>query len=324
MTLEGLALSRSTHDRAAERRTDDSLLDRMLGDPGAQAMLLHAGRVLVRGDHDGLRLALMPAPAALHAVAGHALTPIFLGREKQGFDVVALLLAGAPGEEPPDPGRFADARPGSASRDWMDLRAAGERLDATGAGLMTSAVAVANWHDLHPRCARCGSPTRVTAAGWSRTCPHCGAQHFPRTDPAVIMAVVDEEDRLLLGHQKSWPDKRYSTLAGFVEAGESLEAAVRREVYEESGVRVGEVSYRGSQPWPFPASLMLGFRAQALSTTITVDGDEIANARWWTREELTIDVASGDVLLPPPVSIARRLVEEWYGRPIKDAGGAWR
>jgi NAD+ diphosphatase len=138
------------------------------------------------------------------------------------------------------------------------------------------------------------------------------------------MAVVDDADRLLLGRQSRWPERRYSTLAGFVEPGESLEAAVRREVAEETGVVVDDVTYLGSQPWPFPSSLMLGFRAHASSTDISVDGEEVAQAGWWTREQLATDVADRVILLPPRVSIARRLIENWYGEPIRDAAEAWR
>ncbi|MFZ0160035.1 MAG: NAD(+) diphosphatase, partial [Kineosporiaceae bacterium] len=197
-------------------------------------------------------------------------------------------------------------------------------LDDTGAGILTAAVALAHWHRTHPRCSRCGEPTVAVQAGWARSCPACRAEHYPRTDPAVIMSIVDDAGRILLGRQAVWPEKRFSTLAGFVEPGESLEAAVRREVFEESGVRVGEVSYRGSQPWPFPSSLMLAFRGRATTTATTVDGVELAQARWWSREELALDVATGELLLPPPVSIARRLIEDWFGSTIRDGGGAWR
>jgi NAD+ diphosphatase len=215
-------------------------------------------------------------------------------------------------------------RPAPAGGRWVGLREVGTLLDGTGAGLLTTGVALTNWHSTHPRCARCGEPTEPAASGWSRRCPACGAEHYPRTDPAVIMSVIDDADRILLGRQAAWPPKRYSTLAGFVEPGESLEAAVRREVFEEAGIRVGDVTYSGSQPWPFPSSLMLGFRARATSTDIQVDGEELAHARWWSRDELAADVASGELLLPPGVSIARRLIEQWYGGPLVGAGEAWR
>jgi NAD+ diphosphatase len=225
----------------------------------------------------------------------------------------------------PTPDADGDAAPlldklTGPGRRWAGLRDVGTLLDDTGAGLFTAALALANWHAVHPRCARCGTPTVVVQAGWARSCPACGAEHYPRTDPAVIMAVVDDDGRLLLGRQAAWPPKRYSTLAGFVEPGESLEAAVRREVAEEAGVVVGAVEYRGSQPWPFPSSLMLGFRGHAVGTAVEVDGVELAHARWWTREEFEADLASGELMLPPRVSIARRLIEDWYGGPVAGEG----
>jgi NAD+ diphosphatase len=140
-----------------------------------------------------------------------------------------------------------------------------------------------------------------------------GSEHYPRTDPAVIMAVVDADDRLLLGRQASWPEGRFSTLAGFVEPGESLESAVRREVAEEVGIAVGAVRYLGSQPWPFPSSLMLGFTARAESTTVVRGDGEIAEARWYTRPELLADIRSGHFHVGPSISISRRLIEHWYG-----------
>ncbi len=235
---------------------------------------------------------------------------LFLGTDDLDRDHVAVRV-----EEPPE-------LPDGAR--WAGLREVGAVLDDTGVGVLTTAVALIAWHINHPRCARCGSPTDVAQAGWVRHCPVCDAEHYPRTDPAVIMAVVDGDDRILLGRQASWPQRRFSTLAGFVEPGESLEDAVRREVAEESGVVVGEVSYRGSQPWPFPSSLMLGFRGEAVSTRITPDGHELAQAAWWGREELLDDVRTGRLLLPSSVSIARRLIEDWFGRPLDGSQETWR
>jgi NAD+ diphosphatase len=202
-----------------------------------------------------------------------------------------------------------------------DTRAAGLRelallLDDRAAGLVVQAVALANWHAVHPCCARCGAPTEVVCAGHLRRCPVDASEHYPRTDPAVIMAVVDAENRLLLARQAGWPKRRYSTLAGFVEPGESLENAVRREVLEEVGVRVGTVEYLGSQPWPFPSSLMLGFRARAETTDLAFGDDEISEAQWYDRDALTAAIASGDVVVPPSASISRRLIEHWYGEPL--------
>jgi NAD+ diphosphatase len=206
-----------------------------------------------------------------------------------------------------------------ADREWSHLRAVGTAMSARDAGLGVTAVALAAWHSSHRCCPQCGSPTVVGHAGWVRHCTTDGVDQYPRTDPAVIMAVVDADDRLLLGHATHWPERRYSTLAGYVEPGEGLEQAVRREVDEEVGVRVGEVAYRGSQPWPFPASLMLAFRAEATSTEITVDGVEMSEAHWFTRAELADAVRAGDVLLPGRASIARALIEEWFGEALPGA-----
>ena len=151
---------------------------------------------------------------------------------------------------------------------------------------MVHAVALENWQRLHRFCSRCGERTVIAAAGHIRRCPACGAEHYPRTDPAVIMLVTDDQDRALLGRQVHWPEGRFSTLAGFVEPGESIEQSVVREVAEEAGVTVGEVEYVASQPWPFPSSLMLGFMARATSSEIHVDGEEIHEARWFSREDL--------------------------------------
>jgi NAD+ diphosphatase len=254
--------------------------------------------------------------------------PLFLGEDAAGRAYVALALAAdaptldevalldPPSARPAAGGTSAGAATGPPR--WAGLREVGSLLDDAGAGLFTAALALGNWHAVHTHCARCGTPTEVVQAGWARSCPQCGAEHYPRTDPAVIMAVVDDDERILLGRQATWPPKRYSTLAGFVEPGESLEAAVRREVAEEAQVEIGEVEYRGSQPWPFPSSLMLGFRAHALTTGAEADGVELVSARWWTREQLAADIARRELMLPPRVSIARRLIEDWYGGPLDD------
>ena len=193
----------------------------------------------------------------------------------------------------------------------QNLREVGAALDAADAGLMVNAVALDNWHRTHPRCPRCGEPTTMVQGGQARRCDNDGSTHFPRTDPAVIMLVHDGADRCLLGRQPSWPERRFSCLAGFVEAGESAEAAVVREVAEEVGVRITAVEYRASQPWPFPCSLMLGFRALAADGPVVLADGEIAEARWRTRGQLREALSSGEVLLPPPVSIAYQLITEW-------------
>lgn len=178
------------------------------------------------------------------------------------------------------------------------------------------ALAVLNWHRRHPRCPLCGEGTVIDQAGWVRRCPADDSQHFPRVDPAVIMLVIDDAERALLGRQSRWPETWFSTLAGFVEPGETLENAVAREVLEEVGVTVADVDYRGSQPWPFPSSLMLGFHATARTTDLSPDLGEIADARWFSRSELRAACESGAVRLPPRFSISRWLIELWFGSEL--------
>jgi len=203
----------------------------------------------------------------------------------------------------------------------VGLRQAASLLSDRDAGLFTHAVALANWHAGHTHCPRCGTPTVPVAAGHARHCPADGSEHFPRIDPAVIMLVTDPGDRCLLARNRRWPPRRVSILAGFVEPGESAEQAVAREVGEETGITVSQIRYVGSQPWPMPQSLMLGFRARAsASLDIHVDDDEIAEARWYSRADLRNAVAAAELLLPPPVSIAHRIIEAWYGQ---DLPGAW-
>ena len=187
------------------------------------------------------------------------------------------------------------------------------------AAVATAAVALDQWHRLHTHCPRCGEHTRSAMSGWERRCPADGTSHFPRTDPAVIVVINDADDRILLARQGTWPERRHSLVAGYVEPGETAEQAVAREVLEEVGIRVTDLEFLGSQPWPFPASLMLCYRARALDTDIRVDGVEIVEAAWWTRDGFAADVASGALLLPSGVSIARRAVEDWFGRSLREA-----
>jgi NAD+ diphosphatase len=213
---------------------------------------------------------------------------------------------------------LARAKPGLRP---ADLREAAALLNDRDAGLFTHAVALANWHATHTHCPRCGTPTVTVAAGHAQRCPADGSEHFPRIDPAVIMLVTDPDDRCLLARNRRWPERRVSILAGFVEPGESAEQAVAREVGEETGITVARVRYVGSQPWPMPQSLMLGFRASAAGDLeLRVDDDEIAEAHWFSRDELRSALASREILLPPPVSIAHRLIESWYGEELP---GVW-
>lgn len=190
------------------------------------------------------------------------------------------------------------------------LREIGDQLSDNERDVAAAATAIANWHRMEPICPQCGGPTQVINGGFARHCEVCSTDHFPRTDPAVIVAVVDSADRLLLGGQAAWGN-RVSVLAGFVEAGESLEQAIHREIGEEVDVALSELHYFGSQPWPFPRSLMLGFFARATSTDICVDADEIAYADWYTRDALTAALESGKIGLPGASSIASRLIQAW-------------
>jgi len=227
-----------------------------------------------------------------------------------GLGAGALPGPGSAPAVPPEPG----IRPAG-------LRQAGPLLGDRDAGLLTEAVALANWHATHTHCPRCGAVTEPILAGHARRCPVDDSEHFPRVDPAVIMLITDDNDRCLLAHNRTWPAGRVSILAGFVEPGESLEQAVSREVGEETGLRVSGLHYVGSQPWPMPRSLMLGFVARAPGgQEIVVDGEEIAEARWFTREDLLAAVSAREVLLPPPVSIAHQIIVSWYGAPLP---GSW-
>ena len=194
------------------------------------------------------------------------------------------------------------------------LREVGGSLSDVERDVAAAATALVRWHQLEPMCPRCGGPTLVTDGGYARHCERCDEQHFPRTDPAVIVAVVDVDDRILLGRQASWGN-RVSVLAGFVEAGESLEQTIHREIAEEVDVTLDRIRYFGSQAWSFPRSLMTGFFARAATTAVCVDADEIAWAGWFTREELTAQLEAGTIGLPGPSSIAHRLIATWRSEP---------
>nr|WP_297429008.1 NAD(+) diphosphatase [uncultured Actinotalea sp.] len=322
-----LPLSRATVDRAAHRRAAAGTLADAWSDPRAQVLLLHEGRLAVVRDDDGVRLDLR-SPADLPGLAPDrtpdAVLRLFLGDDgAAAYHAVVLpdtTWAGAATVDIEGVVTSADDLVGRLT--WATLRDVGHTLGDRDAGLAATAVGLAAWHDRHPRCARCGARTEPNLSGWTRRCTEDGSEHYPRTDPAVIMAVLDAEDRILLGHAPHWPARRFSTLAGYVEPGESLEGAVRREVAEEVGVVVGEVSYRGSQPWPFPASLMLAFVARATTTDLRLDQEEITDARWFTREELVAAVGAGEVLLPMRTSVARALIEDWLGHPVDGDGTA--
>jgi NAD+ diphosphatase len=198
---------------------------------------------------------------------------------------------------------------------FKTLREVGGNLDAEDLTLAMHAVGLANWHENHTHCSKCGAQTVSDLGGSVRVCVEDSTQHHPRTDPAVIVLVRDADDRILLGHQPIWPEKRFSTFAGFVETGESFEECVSREVFEEAGVYPSQVKYITSQPWPFPASIMIAFEAFAeRPQDARPDGQEITAVRWLSRDEMKQTVASGEILLPPGISVARRMIESWYTR----------
>jgi len=285
-----LALSRHAHDRLGNQRIDDAWVEARWAEPSTRVMLLHRNTVAIDEARKG---PVYVSPAE----AGEGVR-VLLGWE-DGTTYFAVLLPVSP-----------------ENAQMAGLREIGSMLGDRDAGLVTHAIAMANWHRVYQHCPRCAGTLRSEQAGHVLRCRQCERQQFPRTDPAVIMLVVDDE-RCLLGHNaKSHRERGYSTLAGFVEPGESLEHAVRREILEEVGISVGAVTYKGSQPWPLPGSLMVGFFADAQSSEIAVDGDEISDARWFTRDALLAATQSGEILLPPGISIARRLIETWYGGPL--------
>lgn len=213
-------------------------------------------------------------------------------------------------------------------QDFHSLRTIGAQLNDLEIGAAVHALALTQWHAAHQRCAKCGESTHATFAGAVRECDKCGASHHPRTDPAVIVLVKDIQDRILLGRQKIWPAKRFSTFAGFVEPGESFESCVIREVAEECGGKVTDMKYLGSQPWPFPASIMIAYEATITNPdSVKADGEEIEEIIWLTRKELHEKTSSGDLLLPPIISVARAMINAWYGPNAAaelQGGESWR
>jgi NAD+ diphosphatase len=293
---DALPLVGASLDRDARRRSDG--IEAILADPRVRVVRVRRGRVA--GDESGLHLGTEVADRAEVA---------YLGRDADGWSYVADLGTGLPAT---DPERALDDPQGPPP--GISVRDVGWQLEPHDAALATAALAMANWHSAHRFCPRCGAPAVIAVAGWERRCEAEGSAQYPRTDAAVIMAITDDDDRLLLGHGVAWPANQFSVPAGFVEPGETLEAAVRREVAEETAIEVGEVTYQGSQPWPFPASLMLGFRGRALTAEPRPDGVEVTDAMFVTRDELTRLLTSQAIRLPRPTSIAHHLIREWYGQ----------
>lgn len=305
-------------DRASAERTKPGMVTEAASRPGTLAMVLSGREALV--SESGL--VLMEAPVLLSRLADAAAPAaelIYLGAALDTSHIPAgteIVLVVLPAPLP------AEVTGAPADSQWIGFRAVAGRLNATDTALFIQASAIANWHATHTHCPRCGSPTFVEAGGWVRRCPSDNSEHYPRTDPAIIVTVVGPDGRLLLGGGGAMDAKMHSTLAGFVEPGESLEQAVAREISEEVGVRVTACQYLGSQPWPFPASLMLGFTAITADTEARPDGVEVTRARWFTRPELQAAVLTGEILIPSRLSISRALIEHWYGGRIADPAPA--
>lgn len=327
-----LPLARYRVDRDHAARERPQLFDELAAEPTSCFIAIWRGEVLLAASatqtpdasHSSPTSPTPDASANAHTAApALALLPfttapaeglrVYLGRTLQaeggvpgGAAVVAVVLDDESG---------ASLEPDVAR--WGSPRTLGHRLSDRDAGLAMEALGMANWHATHAFSPRTGNPTVAGRAGWVRVDSETGVELFPRTDAAIIVGVTDGDGRLVLGSNALWESNRFSLLAGFVEPGESLEAAVIREVFEESGLRVMNPQYVGSQPWPFPASLMLGFRAEldpAHANDLRPDGDEILDLRWFTRDELAAN--RGEILLPGRTSIARAIIEDWFGATL--------
>lgn len=309
-----LALGREHIDRDAVSRTSAELLNGLRHDASTRILLVHDGKAAASVE------ATPGAIAELLYFTGEDIvdeTPlVYLGRDLDDESAyLAAFIATAENLR----GRAADL----SENDWHDLRVIGSELSNRDSGLFTQALALYNWHKAHEHSPATGSQTVAEDAGWVRRAVSDDSQVFPRTDPAVIVLVTDDNDRILLGNNAMWESNRYSLLAGYVEPGESLESAAVREVFEESGLRVVDPVYLGSQPWPFPASIMLGFTARLAPgehpENHAADGEEILSLRWFTRDELK--AALDEIKLPGKVSIARALIEHWMGEELPQNAG---
>ncbi|MFM1951399.1 MAG: hypothetical protein RJA33_193 [Actinomycetota bacterium] len=284
-------------DRSGELRSQPEKLDQLWG----SAQIIEVGKGRVRSTSSGLTY--LPAD---QAVGGER---YFLGinlEDKKPYFA------------------WASGRVVSDVEDYLTLRELAGELSPIELEIAMHAIALANWHDAHPHCSKCGAATRIDLGGAVRVCDVDKSQHHPRTDAAIIVLIKDSNDRILLGHQPVWPEGRFSTFAGFLEPGETFEQCVARESFEEAGVTLREVKYLGSQPWPFPASIMIAFEAITdAPDEARPDGEEITELKWFSRAELKAAAADGSLLLPPTVSVARRMIEGWLGETAV-GGETWR
>ena len=301
-------------DRASELRSDEAALDRLWN--SAKIIRVSNSKLAT----DGKSLQFLSATEVEKLIT----SKIFTGGDKYflGIDNASQVAYFA--WDCDEVGLSA----GKTSTEGLaSLRELGATLDEFHLGISMHTIALSNWHRSHPHCSRCGCETESTLGGSVRVCVKDQSQHHPRTDSAVIVLVKDKDDRILLGHQPIWPDGRFSTFAGFLEPGETFEQCVEREVFEESGVKVNEIKYLGSQPWPFPASIMIAFSAVVEDpSTAKADGVEITEVRWFSRDELKSSVADGSLLLPPTISVARKMISMWFGPGAEKltGGESWR
>lgn len=320
--LGRLPLAREDVDRGCEVRAREGWLQQVWTRPEARVLWLSGRRAPVLGgqlvlDHPQGELPEDAVYLGRSTAAVVPADPAAEGASAVRAELILLTARTHPALVRPEAGGLPVER--SEDVAWVGLRDVAAALTDRDAGVFVEAQAIANWHATHTHCPRCGTSTALAQSGWIRVCPADGSEHFPRTDPAIIVAITDREDRILLGNNTAWGPGRFSTLAGFVEPGESLEAAVVREIHEESNLVVHSPQYLGSQPWPFPQSLMLGFSAVADDPdTATADGEEIAEVRWFTREQLRDQVAAGDITIPGATSISRALIEHWYGGDLPE------
>jgi NAD+ diphosphatase len=312
-------------ERAGLRRPDTGWIVERVADPGSLFVPVWRNQNLVIELQGGEPRAVVLESGSVAAFLGTSAEQrlsagevVFLGViEERAHFALDLSPSEAPLEMLHSPALAASGIEAATVR-FADLRQVGPRIDRREGALLALARAMMFWHSRHRFCGLCGTPTRSEEAGHMRRCtnPDCNTMHFPRTDPAVIMLVTDGE-RALMGRSKNFVPGMYSTLAGFVEPGESLEDAVAREVREETGIEVGAVHYHSSQPWPFPANIMLGFYAEALTSEIAVDYGELEDARWYGRDWLLSHVDDDSFRLPRLDSIARRLIEDWLNGRIE-------
>jgi NAD+ diphosphatase len=303
----GFAFRAGELDRAAHLRAADNARN----DPLARTLVFWRGKLLTIASGRPMSIGLEH-----HALADGREPPVLVGLTPEGPVFAADLALWSPPEDAATIGQFVDQsqqrHPAFAEAMFVEIRGLMPGLSRLEGELIATGRALIGWHAVHRFCSNCGTPTLAESSGWVRKCPQCGTQHFPRTDPVVIMAITRGE-KLLLGRGASWPERMYSLLAGFVEPGETIEAAVRRETMEESAIAVGPVRYVASQPWPFPMSLMFGCHGEATSEAITIDPLELADARWVGRPEvLQILAGTHSSIAPPrPGAIAGALIEAW-------------